>query len=175
MKQTLTSFCYMNIRGILVSCVAFSVSAQIALENLPLRLEAPHAASDYQWYLGQRSIPGATNRILEIPSAQEADAGTYKVESTSGHSALFKVRFQRNVRVSINGRDVIGDRISVRIPATLRLSSPLGAVPIRYTLDGSEPLATSALYEKPILLTNHCVIRASIVIPEGDSVRITKQ
>lgn len=165
----------MNIRGFLVSCVSLSASAQIALENLPLRLEAPHTASDYQWYLGGRAIPRATNRVLEIPSAQEDDAGTYKIESTSGHSALFKVRFQRNVRVSINGRDVIGDRISVRLPATLRLSSPLGAVPIRYTLDGSEPLATSSLYEKPILLTNHCVIRAAIVIPEGDSVRITKQ
>jgi hypothetical protein len=165
----------MNIRGFLVSCVSLSASAQIALENLPLRLEAPHTGSDYQWSLGGRAIPGATNRILEIPSAQEADAGTYKVESTSGNSALFKVRFQRNIRVSINGRDVIGDRISVRLPATLRLSSPLGAVPIRYTLDGSEPLATSTLYEKPVLLTNHCVIRAAIVIPEGDSVRITKQ
>jgi hypothetical protein len=165
----------MNTRGLLVSCIAFSASAQIALENLPLRLEAPHTASDYQWHLGGRAIPGATNRVLEIPSAQEADAGTYKVESTSGRSALFKVRFQRNVRVSINGRDVIGDRISVRLPATLRLSSPLGAVPIRYTLDGSEPLATSALYEKPVLLTNDCVIRAAIVIPEGDSVRVTKQ
>ena len=175
MKQTLTSFCYMNLRGLLVSCVAFYASAQIALENLPLRLEAPHTAENYQWSLGGRPIPGATNRVLEIPAAQEADAGTYKVESSSGHSALFKVRFQRNVRVSINGRDVIGDRISVRLPATLRLSSPIGAVPIRYTLDGSEPLATSALYEKPILLTNHCVIRSAIVIPEGDSVRITKQ
>lgn len=160
---------------ILSAALSAQVAAQVAIENLPLRLEAPVVAEDYQWYLGTNAIPGATNRLYEVPQAQEGDAGTYRVISTSGSSALFKVRFQRNVRVSINGRDVIGDRISMRLPATLRLSSPLGTVPIRYTLDGSEPLATSALYEKPLLLTNHCVIRAAIIIPEGDSVRVIKQ
>lgn len=164
----------MNIRGLLVSCVAFSASAQIALENLPLRLEAPHTADDYQWSFGGQPIPGATNRVLEIPAAQEADAGTYRVESTSGHSALFKVRFQRNVRVQLNGVDVRGDRVSIRGPSQIRLSSPLGPLPIRYTLDGTEPTATSQLYRTPILVTNACLLRAAIVIPEGDSIQIMR-
>lgn len=164
----------MNIRGLLVSCVAFSASAQIALENLPLRLEAPHTADDYQWSFGGQPIPGATNRVLEIPAAQEADAGTYRVESTSGHSALYKVRFQRNVRVQLNGVDVRGDRVSIRGPSQIRLSSPLGPLPIRYTLDGTEPTATSQLYRTPILVTNACLLRAAIVIPEGDSIQIMR-
>lgn len=154
--------------------LALPIAAQIATENLPLRLEAPHTAEDYQWSLGGRVIPGATNQVLEIPSAQEADAGTYRVESSTGHSALFKVRFQRNVRVQVNGVDVRGDRIGIRGPSQIRLSSPLGPLPIRYTLDGTEPTATSQLYKTPILVTNACLLRVAIVIPEGDSIQIMR-
>jgi hypothetical protein len=154
--------------------LALPIAAQIATENLPLRLEAPHTAEDYQWSLVGRPIPGATNQVLEIPSAQEADAGTYRVESSSGHSALFKVRFQRNVRVQVNGLDVRGDRVSIRGPSQIRLSSPLGPLPIRYTLDGTEPTAASQLYRTPILVTNACLLRAAIVIPEGDSIQIMR-
>ncbi len=158
----------------LTAVVAAQVVAQVATENLPLRLEAPHTAEDYQWSLGGRVIPGATNQVLEIPSAQEADAGTYRVESSTGHTALFKVRFQRNVRVQVNGLDVRGDRVSIRGPSQIRLSSPLGPLPIRYTLDGTEPTATSQLYRTPVLVTNACLLRAAIVIPEGDSIQIMR-
>ena len=174
MKQTLTSFCYINTRGLLVSCIAFSASAQIAVENLPLRLEAPHTASDYQWYLGGRAIPGATNRVLEIPSAQEADAGTYKVESTSGHSALYKVRWQRVIRIFVNNTEVRGDTVDIRGPSQIRLVCSLGNLPVRYTLDGKEPTALSALYKTPVLVTNACMLRAAVVIPEGDSVKLRR-
>lgn len=164
----------MNTRGLLVSCVAFSASAQIALENLPLRLEAPHTASDYQWHLGGRVIPGATNRVLEIPSAQEADAGTYKVESTSGHSALFKVRWQRVIRIFVNNTEVRGDTVDIRGPSQIRLVCSLGNLPVRYTLDGKEPTALSAIYKTPVLVTNACMLRAAVVIPEGDSVKLRR-
>jgi hypothetical protein len=164
----------MNIRGLLVSCIAFSASAQIALENLPLRLEAPHIASDYQWYLGGRVIPGATNRVLEIPSAQEADAGTYKVESTSGHSALYKVRWQRVIRIFVNNTEVRWDTVDIRGPSQIRLVCSLGNLPMRYTLDGNEPTALSALYKTPVLVTNACMLRAAVVIPEGDSVKLRR-
>jgi hypothetical protein len=161
-------------KAALALLLALPLAAQIATENLPLRLEAPHTAEDYQWSLGGRVIPGATNQVLEIPSAQEADAGTYRVESSSGHSAIFKVRFQRNVRVQVNGVDVRGDRIGIRGPSQIRLLSPLGPLPIRYTLDGTEPTATSQLYKTPILVTNACLLRAAIVIPEGDSIQIMR-
>jgi len=164
----------MNIRGILVSCVAFSASAQIALENLPLRLEAPHTAEDYQWSLGGRAIPGATNRVLEIPSAQEADAGTYRVESTSGHSALYKVRWQRVIRIFVNNTEVRGDSVDIRGPSQIRLVCSLGNLPVRYTLDGKEPTALSSLYKTRVLVTNACVLRAAVVIPEGDSVKLRR-
>jgi len=174
MKQTLTSFCYMNLRGFLVSCIAFSASAQIALENLPLRLEAPHTAEDYQWSLGGQTIPGATNRVLEIPAAQEADAGTYRVESTSGHSALYKVRWQRVIRIFVNNTEVRGDTVDIRGPSQIRLVCSLGNLPVRYTLDGKEPTAMSALYKTLVLVTNACMLRAAVVIPEGDSVKLRR-
>jgi hypothetical protein len=161
-------------KAALALLLALPLAAQIATENLPLRLEAPHTAEDYQWFLGGRPIPGATNQVLEIPSAQEADAGTYRVESSTGHSALFKVRFQRNVRVQVNGVDVRGDRVGIKGPSQIRLSSPLGPLPIRYTLDGTEPTAASQLYRTPILVTNACLLRAAIVIPEGDSIQIMR-
>ena len=56
---------------ILTVALAAQVTAQVAIENLPLRLEAPHTADDYQWSLGGVAIPGATNRVLEIPAAQD--------------------------------------------------------------------------------------------------------
>ena len=161
-------------KAILALLLVFPMSDQIATENLPLRLDAPHTAEDYQWFLSGCPIPGATNRVFEIPSAQEADAGTYRVESTSGYSAIFRVRFQRNVRVQVNGLDVRGDRVSIRGLSQIRLSSPLGPLPIRYTLDGTEPTATSQLYRTPIVVTNSCTIRAAIIIPEGDSIQIMR-
>lgn len=159
---------------ILTAALTAQLAAQVATENLPLRLEAPHTADDYQWSLGGVAIPGATNRVLEISAAQEADAGTYRVQSTSGHSAIFKVRWQRNVRVQVNGTEVQGDRVRIKGPAQVRLLSPLGVLPIRYTLDGSEPTATANLYRTPFVVTNACMLRAAIVIPEGDSIRIMR-
>jgi len=124
--------------------------------------------------LGGQPITGATNRVLEIPGAQEADAGTYRVESTSGHSALYKVRWQRVIRIFVNNTEVRGDTVDIRGPSQIRLVCSLGNLPVRYTLDGKEPTAMSALYKTPVLVTNACMLRAAVVIPEGDCVKLRR-
>ena len=45
-------------------------------------------------------------------------------------------------------------------------------LPIRYTLDGSEPTDKSALYTGPFSLNKSSYIRAKIEIPETDSVKV---
>jgi len=112
--------------------------------------------------------------VLEIPGAQEADAGTYRVESTSGHSALYKVRWQRVIRIFVNNTEVRGDTVDIRGPSQIRLVCSLGNLPVRYTLDGKEPTAMSALYKTPVLVTNACMLRAAVVIPEGDCVKLRR-
>jgi len=48
---------------------------------------------------------------------------------------------------------------------TLALSGQSAAATIRYTLDGSEPLHNSAIYSRPITLTNPAVVRARLFAP----------
>lgn len=156
--------------SVALSGVTFS---QVAIENLQLRLEAPFSASSYQWELRGQPIPGATNKVYLIDQAQEADAGGYRVEG-DGKAALYKVTFQRAVRIFINNVEVKGDRVEIRGPSQIRLVSSFGVVPIRFTLDGSEPTSTSYLYKTPIMVTNGCILRTAIIIPEGDSVKINR-
>lgn len=58
--------------------------------------------------------------------------------------------------------------------------STVDDAPVYYTIDGSEPNASSTLYEAPVDLTNSCVIKAVAVRPDGmskvfvDSVTINK-
>lgn len=155
--------------SIALSGVTFS---QVAIENLQLRLEAPFEASFYQWMLRGQPIPGATNKVYLIEQAQESDAGGYRVEG-DGKAALYKVTFQRAVRIFVNNTEVRGT-VDIRGPSQIRLLSPFGVVPIRFTLDGSEPTSTSSLYKTPIMVTNGCVLRTAIIIPEGDSVKINR-
>lgn len=160
-------------KALLFIISALPALSQIAIENLQLRLEAPFEASSYQWDLRGRPIPGATNKVYLIDQAQEGDAGGYRVEG-DGMAALYKVTFQRAVRIFINNAEVRGDSVKITGPSQIRLLSSFGAVPIRFTLDGSEPTATSSLYKTPIVVTNGCVLRTAIIIPEGDSVKIIR-
>jgi hypothetical protein len=153
--------------------VALPALSQVAVENLPLRLEAPFSASSYKWELKGQVLPGATNKVLIVEQPQEADAGGYRVEG-NGKAAIFKVQWVRAVRVFINNAEVRGDRVDIRGPSQIRLVSSVGPLPIRFTLDGSEPTSTSYLYKTPIMVTNGCVLRTSIIIPEGDSIKINR-
>ena len=159
---------------ILLASAPMIAFGQVLIENVPAKLEAPFKASSYQWMLGNEDIPGATNKFYILEQPQEADAGTYMVKGDN-QKALFKTTFQRNVRIFINGYAPLGDSYDVKLPATISMGSPLGNVPIRYTLDGSEPTAISTQYTRPFVITNSCVIRAAIIIPERDSLKINEK
>lgn len=143
------------------------------IENVPMLLDAGFNSSSYRWTLNKVTLPGATNRVLMLESPQEADAGIYAVFGDDD-VRQYTLKFRRAVRVLVNGADVLGDRVKIAGPATVTLLPYLTGLPVRYTLDGSEPTAASDLYRKPFPVTNSVVLRTAIIIPEGDSVRITK-
>ena len=147
--------------------------SDLLIENVPMVLDAGFKASSYRWTLNKVTLPGATNRVLVLESPQEADAGIYAVIGDDD-VVQFKLGFRRAVRVLVNGADVLGDRVRIAGPSTVTLLPYLTGLPVRYTLDGSEPTAASVLYRRPFPVTNSVTLRAAIIIPEGDSVRITK-
>lgn len=147
--------------------------SDMLIENIPMVLDAGFNSSSYRWTLNKVTLPGATNRVLVLESPQEADAGIYTAIGDDDVTQ-FKLAFRRSVRVMVNGRDVVGDRVRITGPATVTLVPFLNGLPVRYTLDGSEPTALSDLYRRPISVTNSVAIRAAIIIPEGDSVRVTQ-
>lgn len=147
--------------------------SDLLIENVPMLLDAGFNSSSYRWTLNKVTLPGATNRVLVLESPQEADAGIYAVIGDDD-VVQFKLGFRRAVRVLVNGADVLGDRVKIAGPATVTLLPYLSGLPVRYTLDGSEPTAASLLYRSPFPVTNSVVLRAAIIIPEGDSVRIKK-
>jgi hexosaminidase len=53
------------------------------------------------------------------------------------------------------------------VKVTLRNKSPEGEV--RYTLDGSEPAASSPVYTKPIIVKNNCTIKTKTFWPDGNT------
>lgn len=147
--------------------------SDMLIENIPMVLDAGFQSTSYRWTLNKVTLPGATNRVLVLESPQEADAGVYTAIGDD-EVRQYKLTFRRAVRVLVNGRDVLGDRVRINGPATVALLPFLSGLPVRYTLNGDEPTAVSDLYRKPISVTNSVVIRAAIIIPEGDSVRVIK-
>ena len=147
--------------------------SEILIENVPMLLDAGFQSTSYRWTLNKVTLPGATNRVLVLESPQEGDAGVYTAIGDDD-VRQYKLTFRRAVRVLVNGRDVVGDRVRINGPATVTLVPFLSGLPVRYTLDGHEPTAVSDLYRRPISVTNSVVIRAAIIIPEGDSVRVIK-
>ncbi len=53
--------------------------------------------------------------------------------------------------------------------------STLGKADIRYTLDGSEPSATSSLYSVPLKIKNDCTLKAVAIRPSGNSRVLTEK
>ena len=143
------------------------------VENVPISLDAGLDAPSYQWSLNGVEIPGATNRIYFLDSPQEADAGTYVVRGPS-LMKKFTFTFVKAVRVLVDGKTVVGDRLEVSHPATVTLVPWFKGAPIRFTVDGTEPTAASTLYTRPFILKQTITIRAAIIIPEGDSTKLIR-
>lgn len=70
-----------------------------------------------------------------------------------------------NVRGSV---EVAGGKVYVNLEAQ-------GDTPIRYTLDGSEPVETSALYEGPVAINGSCILNAKAFRKGADTKIFTKE
>lgn len=153
-------------------CVG-QISNQI-VENVPLTIDAGYNVGRYTWSLNGREIPGATNRIYYLETPQEADAGTYVVKGPA-LMRKFTFTFVKAVSVQVNGKTVAGDVVTITGPSTITLVPYIKGLPVRYTIDGTEPTPSSPLYSKPFVINQNVVIRASIIIPEGDSTKIVNE
>lgn len=78
--------------------------------------------------------------------------------------------------VALANRGIFPPRLKLRAPifvdtALVELLAPSPGVQIRYTIDGSEPTTTSAVYEGPIPLSETRTVRARAFWPTGEQSR----
>ena len=78
--------------------------------------------------------------------------------------------------VALANRGIFPPRLKLRAPifvdtALVELLAPSPGVQIRYTIDGSEPTTTSAVYEGPIPLSETRTVRARAFWPAGEQSR----
>lgn len=72
--------------------------------------------------------------------------------------------------------DIQGDFSPNAQEGVLEVSlSTLGKADIRYTLDGSEPSATSSRYSDPLKIKNDCTLKAVAIRPSGNSRILTEK
>lgn len=140
-------------------------------EGIPAVIDSGIEDSSYQWFKDGELLSWETNKSIKISFPLNGDEGNYFVRTT--HKGInFKTSFNRNIKIFINGYEIKEDRLQIDPPYVLKLIPFIEGLPIRYTLDGSEPKATSDLYVSELEITNSIVLRAKIEIPETDSVNI---
>ena len=148
-------------------------AAVAAGTTVSLSVTATGAALSYQWQAGPVGGPytnlvnggqlsGVTSNILTIANATTNWSLAYQVIVTDSYGsvtsspAILDVRF---IFVSVNGQ-LAAPTVSVFISGSVTLSGGFPGGFLFYTLDGSLPTTSSALYTGPITLTNSAVIQA---------------
>jgi len=117
-----------------------------------------------QWYFNNLPLSGATNNDLAITEFTPAQAGIYSAtisNAFSAASAATIVRLSNAPTVQVNGVIIGGGSVTRTNSATITLTATTNAYAnLRYTLDGSPPDFTSAVYTNAFVTSNSVIIRA---------------
>jgi hypothetical protein len=87
------------------------------------------------------------------------------------------LKFKRTIKLLVNGQEIESfynsdGLVEISESSQVTLVPFIDGLPIRYTLDGSEPNERSKLYVAPLVIQKTTYLRAKIEIPETDSTRI---
>lgn len=152
------------------------------IEGIPAVLTSDINGRYFQWFKNGELLQWETNNFLKIDHPLEADGGDYVLNSGSS-SVTFNISFQRNIKILVNEKEIEGDVAEIpelSIASNIKLIPFINGLPIRYTLDGSEPTEQSPLYTGPFNISSSGktlgakkqYLRAKIIIPETDSTTI---
>lgn len=153
-------------------------------EGLPSVLQGNISGKTFSWYHNGQLLNWQTNNFIKIDHPLEANGGEYVLRSGAS-SVTFNVNFQRNIRIFVNDKEIEGDVAEIpqlAIYSNIKLVPFINGLPIRYTLDGTEPTEQSELYTGPFNLStisktsqdSRWYLRAKIIIPETDSTSIKR-
>jgi len=120
------------------------------------------AIFNYQWRLAGTNLPAATNNPLVLLNLSSNQAGNYNVvvsDSAGSVTSSPAMLVVQSILVKVNGQTAVGS-FSTVAPASVTLTSSFPGGFIFYTLDGSTPTTSSALYSGPIIMTNSAVVSA---------------
>ena len=115
----------------------------------------------YQWRLNGTNLPAGTNNVLMLSIVSLSQAGSYDVVITNSAGSITSspaILDVSAILVEVNGQPAAKTNSAV-ISATLTLSGFPGGF-IYFTLDGSLPTTSSAIYSGPIILSNSAVVQA---------------
>ena len=138
------------------------------VEGIPAIIDSKLEGNSFQWFKDGQLLDWETNSFIKINFPLNGDEGNYFVR-TKNKGINFKASFEKNIRVFVNDHELENDRVEIVGPFVLKLVPFISGLPIRYSLDGSEPNESSLLYEGPIQINDTIRLRAKIEIPETDS------
>jgi hypothetical protein len=146
------------------------------IEGLPFVLKTDLFGKTFSWQKDGYLLKSETNNFFVMDFAVEGDAGQYTLHSEN-KVVVFNVSFKRTIKILINDQEIenfndSNGRVEALENSIITLIPFVEGLPIRYTLDGSEPTGKSALYTGPITIRKKIYLRAKIEIPETDSTRI---
>jgi len=146
------------------------------IEGLTYFLQSNIQGNSFTWYKDGQLLKHATNSFLELDYAVEGDEGQYVVQS-GAFATILNVSFKKSVKLVVNGREIEdyldgNGKVEITPGSKVSLVTFIDGLPVRYTLDGTEPTEKSLLYISPITINKAAYLRARIYIPETDSTRI---
>lgn len=146
------------------------------IEGFPVFLQSNLSGKQFVWHKDSYPLKSVTNNFLYLDGAVEADEGQYTIQSENS-IVIFNVAFRRSIDILINNTELNNNldsngKVEVQAASQITLIPCIDTLPIRYTLDGSEPTERSKLYTTPFTINKSVYLRAKICIPETDSTRI---